>query len=133
MISRPFCTGAKRGLRRLAAIARLAIVTDARRKVVKSWLGKNRVSRLFEALLCSEDVPEFKPSPKGINRVLKKLGVKPGEAFYVGDAQGDMLAARAAGVKPIGVLCGMASRSMLVRSGAYGVFANLDGFARWLE
>lgn len=56
---------------------------------------------LFEVVVCAQDpeVGAFKPSPRGLEVTLRRLGVGPGDALYVGDRlEVDLPAARAAGV-----------------------------------
>ena len=53
-------------------------------------------------------VEHAKPSPDLLLRGADELGVDPGATWYVGDATWDMRAARAAGMRAIGVLAGAA-------------------------
>ncbi len=47
-----------------------------------------------------------KPAPDGLLQTLNRLGVKPGEAVYAGDAPWDIECARRAGVVSVGALWG---------------------------
>ena len=49
------------------------------------------------------DVARPKPAPDMIEECLSRLGVPPSAAVYVGDAESDLLAARAAGVEFVAV------------------------------
>ncbi|MCX6767780.1 MAG: HAD hydrolase-like protein [Candidatus Micrarchaeota archaeon] len=129
----PFGENARRGLEKLGKAAVVAVVSDSGRRGVMKWVRAKKLTRFFKIILCREDVPEMKPSPKGILAVLGKMRARPGEnVFYAGDAQCDILAARAAGVKAVGLACGMASEKMLWKAGADSVFSDLLGFADWL-
>ncbi|WP_297439099.1 HAD family hydrolase [Thermococcus sp.] len=44
------------------------------------------LSKYFDVILTREDVKAIKPEPKIFLHALEKLGVKPGEALYVGDS-----------------------------------------------
>ena len=75
-----------------------AIVSSKRRR----QYGIDMVSRGYDkymetAVLC-EDTEKHKPDPEPLLVCLARLGVKPEEAIYVGDANTDMLAARNAGM-----------------------------------
>ena len=75
-----------------------AIVSSKRRR----QYGIDMVSRGYDkymetAVLC-EDTEKHKPDPEPLLVCLERLGVKPEEAIYVGDATTDMLAARNAGM-----------------------------------
>jgi phosphoglycolate phosphatase-like HAD superfamily hydrolase len=131
--SPPFNKGARTGLAKLARVADLSIVSDSPGPGVRFWMRKKGICKLFAVILCKEDVPEMKPSPKGLWKAMKLAGAKPGKTFYVGDAESDVTAALAAGIIPIGVEGGMAPRKLLVRAGAKKVFRNLAEFAAWLK
>lgn len=55
----------------------------------------------FEEIITSEDVKEKKPSPEGINMILKKCGLDPVNTLYIGDKPADAKAAECAKVKSI--------------------------------
>lgn len=52
----------------------------------------------FDAVICMEDAPRHKPAPDPLLECLRRMGGEPGEAVYVGDGEGDMQCAAAAGV-----------------------------------
>jgi len=56
------------------------------------------------------DVARAKPHPDVVLECLARLGVAPASAVYVGDAENDLLAARAAGVQFVAVGDGTTSR-----------------------
>ncbi|WP_456420746.1 TIGR02253 family HAD-type hydrolase [Thermococcus sp.] len=49
-------------------------------------LALTGLSGFFDVIVTREDVKAIKPEPKIFLHALKKLGVKPGEALYVGDS-----------------------------------------------
>ncbi|MFT5124014.1 MAG: phosphoglycolate phosphatase [Kiritimatiellia bacterium] len=63
------------------------------------------------------DVP-LKPHPQAARTLAAQLGVPPEDCFYVGDTNTDMLTARAAGMKAIGVTWGFRSAEELKATGA---------------
>ena len=54
----------------------------------------------------ADEVPAAKPAPDGLVVCCAALGVVPSASIYVGDSPSDGKAARAAGMKSIGVLWG---------------------------
>ncbi|WP_028983089.1 HAD family hydrolase [Sporolactobacillus terrae] len=52
----------------------------------------------FDSIITGDDVSVAKPDPEGINRTLKKFDALPEESIYIGDANGDTLAGKAAGI-----------------------------------
>ena len=61
----------------------------------------------------SDDTATHKPSPEPLLHALNQMGADAADAVYVGDAIVDMQAARAAGVRGIGVTWGAASAEEL--------------------
>lgn len=55
----------------------------------------------FDAIVLDDDVARPKPDPEGILLALRRLGVAPAAAAYIGDTASDMEAAAAAGVWPV--------------------------------
>jgi 2-phosphoglycolate phosphatase len=53
---------------------------------------------VFAAVFGPEDVPRPKPAPDMLTAALTRLGIRPGEALYVGDMTVDIETARGAGV-----------------------------------
>lgn len=94
----------------------LGIVSGARPEVLE-LLRPDGILDRFDAIILGPDVSKVKPDPEGILTCLRRLGVAPGEALYVGDAVIDIQASRAAGVRVASVLTGAGDSAML---SAYG-------------
>lgn len=75
----------------------LAIVTNNLRAEVDYTLGRYDLQKYFQASFTSED-GELKPSPDMIHKCLAKFNVKPEEAAFIGDMDGDIVSARAANI-----------------------------------
>ncbi len=71
------------------------------------------VDKYFSSVITRQEVTKLKPSPEPIEICLKKLGVFPNMAVYVGDAPIDIQAGNAAGVLTVGVLTGVGTRKSL--------------------
>ena len=63
--------------------------------------------------LGADEVPKAKPAADGLLLCCEKLGVRAEDSVYVGDSPSDGKAARAAGMKSIGVLWGANPESKL--------------------
>src|SRR3990167_9871427 len=76
-----------------------------------TWLT-NPVAKYFGlenracCIISGDTLPNMKPHPEPLQYACKKIGVKPEHAVFVGDTQTDILAAKAAGTKSIGVTYG---------------------------
>jgi HAD superfamily hydrolase (TIGR01509 family) len=79
---------------------------------------------IVSAITSSEDVDTAKPEPGIVEVALRRAGVSPEHAVFVGDAVWDVRAANRAGVACIGVESGGIDRRLLVEEGAVAVFAN---------
>ncbi len=77
---------------------RLGIVTSRKTMEILDYL---RIREHFEAIVGYHDSANHKPHPEPILLALERLRVRPEEAVYVGDAQSDMEAGKAADVKVI--------------------------------
>ena len=62
-----------------------------------------------------DDTDEFKPSPRGIEIALERLGAGSSNAVYIGDMAEDILAGKRAGVKTAAVLTGVHRKDKLAR------------------
>lgn len=85
---------------------RVAIGSSAKKDELDKYIEIARIADLVDVKTSSEDAEESKPAPGIFDIVLQKLGMKGGDAVAVGDTPYDAVAARKAGVRTIGVLCG---------------------------
>ncbi|MEU0494659.1 HAD family hydrolase [Mycobacterium sp. NPDC006124] len=88
---------------------------------------------IVSAVTSSEDVETAKPRPDIVEVALRRAGVAPGQAVFVGDSVWDVEAAGRAGVECIGVESGGVDASRLIGEGAVAVYRNprdlADGLA----
>jgi beta-phosphoglucomutase family hydrolase len=80
-----------------------AIASAAPRANIESILDALHVSECFGAIVSAEDVHKGKPDPEVFLVAAAKLGVAPRRCIVVEDAEHGIEAARAAGMKSIGV------------------------------
>lgn len=90
---------------------RMGIVSGKVRRGIERGLTHTRLAEFFDVLVGADDVPEHKPHPAPLLRASEELGAR--EALYVGDAPGDMEAARRAGMSAIACLWGPFDRAAL--------------------
>ncbi|MFF3729003.1 HAD family hydrolase [Streptomyces sp. NPDC002476] len=81
------------------------------------WLLPPAVLALLDVTVCQEDA-EPKPAPDGLLLALAKLGAAPFETVFLGDTSGDITAARAADITPLGAAWGYAGPAALKAAGA---------------
>lgn len=112
----------------------LGIVTNRPRSETKRTLDGLSLNELFNVVISRDDVSVAKPAPDGILRAVEMLGLAPHEVIYFGDVAGDMKAAVAAGVIPIGVINNTFMfddiSAMLKQAGARGVYCLGDFLER---
>jgi HAD superfamily hydrolase (TIGR01509 family) len=96
--------GARRILARLANAHPLGLVTSGDRDRVIRQLREFRLSNLFAARVCSGDTLRKKPHPEPLRLALRQMELHPSACVYVGDSPQDVVMARRAGVRAIGVL-----------------------------
>jgi len=87
----------------------------------------------IDEALSIDNVKRAKPSPEGINKILRSFGLKPSYTFFVGDSVTDMKAARNAKVLGIGVLSGIGTKKDLTNAGAELVIRSVSSLPRILK
>ncbi|MHA1772441.1 MAG: HAD family hydrolase [Candidatus Thorarchaeota archaeon] len=102
-----------------------AILTNNGRQAVDIILRHLPLRDYFDIIQTRNESPNPKPYPDGILHVLKRLGVSPEEAVYIGDAQIDAVAARRAGITFWAVATGETPKEKLMEAGADRVFDKL--------
>jgi len=96
--------GARLAVRALGQSFTLGIVTSGSGDRVRPQIRGFGLADYFSTCVCSEDASRKKPHPAPLLRALQRLGAKPADCVYVGDAPEDIEMARRAGVRAIGVL-----------------------------
>lgn len=94
-------------LQDLSSRSKLGILSSKNRTHIEAVLRRERLLGCFQAIVGGTDVPNLKPHPEGLDKVLDTLGATPEASVYVGDSLVDAEAAQRAGVDFVAVLSGM--------------------------
>ncbi len=104
-----------------ASGATVAVVTSKRLASAANTLEAAGLTDLLPLVVTLEDTALHKPSPEPLLLALDRLGARPEEAVYIGDAVVDVLAARAAGMAVVAVTWGAGERADLQAAGPTAV------------
>jgi phosphoglycolate phosphatase len=131
--SRPY-DGVVAMLEALAARgATLAVVTNKPHEAAVEIVAQLLPTVRFAEVCGQKDGIPHKPDPTGPLAIVRALGVAPGDAFFVGDTDTDMLTARNAGMVAVGVLWGFRDRAELERHGAQHIVEHPGEIVTLLE
>lgn len=104
--------GIKEIIPRLSKKYRLAVVSNSVHKTIKKKLEEECIAGYFEIIMGPFD-GYAKPSPEPLLECLRRMNIRPQDAAYVGDMDGDIEAAKAAGLRSIAVTYGYHSKNKL--------------------
>lgn len=96
---------------------KMAVVTNKPHGLSVAILEELELSPYFDAVLGGDSLPNKKPHPEPVMKVVSMLGVPPVEAVIVGDSPVDCEAGRGAGIGTIGVTYGFRGREELEGAG----------------
>lgn len=98
----PFLTGLK------AQGLKVGVMTNDGEMSARSHLSRSGVLDLFDMVIGADSGFGAKPDPDPLLAFCRSVGVAPEVTAMVGDSRHDLIAGRAAGMRTIGVLTGMA-------------------------
>ncbi|AVD81285.1 phosphoglycolate phosphatase [Pseudomonas sp. SWI6] len=84
----------------------MALITNKPERFVGPLLDQMKIGRYFRWIIGGDTLPQKKPDPAALLFVMKMAGVAPEQSLFVGDSRSDVLAAKAAGVKCVGLTYG---------------------------
>ncbi|MDF3935476.1 phosphoglycolate phosphatase [Pseudomonas citronellolis] len=84
----------------------LALITNKPERFVAPLLDEMGLGKFFRWIVGGDTLPQQKPDPAALLFVMKAAGVEPEQALFVGDSRNDVLAAKAAGVRSVGLSYG---------------------------
>ncbi len=76
----------------------LAICTNKLESLTLKLLKAMDLTNYFQTVIGSDTLPNMKPDPSGVLKILENAGCEPKDALFIGDSETDLGAARAAGV-----------------------------------
>ena len=101
---------------------RVALASSAKADELEVYKQIAGIDDLVETETSADDASRSKPHPDIFAAALKRLGTPADRAVVVGDTPWDAIAARKAGVRPVGVLCGGFPEADLRAAGAIAIF-----------
>ncbi len=84
----------------------VALVTNKPRMFTEPLLVSLGWERVFDCVVCGDDLDEKKPSPKPLLYVCEQLNIEPCKSLMIGDSRSDILAAKMAGMSVAAVSYG---------------------------
>ena len=110
----------------------LALVTNKREDGAHQQLAIMDWSNYFSVVIGADTTAHAKPSPDPAIEALRRLGVPPERAVFVGDTETDMQCARAAGIPTAIGIAGVRAPEVLQHAGATHTCPDLACVARIL-
>lgn len=117
----------------VSARATVVMATSASPEELEALRATLQVDHLVRAFTSAQDVDAAKPEPDLVEAALRRAGVPPARAVFVGDTVWDVEAARRAGVPCVCVLSGGVSAAELIEAGASAVYDNAASLLAELE
>ncbi|MBV7315637.1 phosphoglycolate phosphatase [Shewanella sp. NIFS-20-20] len=108
---------------------RLAVITNKPHRFSVPLLASFGLTELFEMVLGGDSLAAMKPDPLPLNHLLSEWRLMPEQLIMVGDSKNDILAAKAANVRSIGLTYGYNYGEDI---GLYGPDAVYDQFSEIL-
>ena len=94
----------------------LALCTNKPRSTTDAVLANLRLPAEFQVVVAGGDLPQIKPHPLPLQHIAQRLGLSTAELVMVGDGPQDILCAKAAGSRSVGVEGGIQARDRLIAS-----------------
>jgi HAD superfamily hydrolase (TIGR01549 family) len=96
----------------------LAIVTTRSRLHAELFVSQQKLADVIQVIVGREDTWRIKPHPSPVQHAAELLSVPVERCLMVGDTTADIWAARSAGARSAGVVCGFGDQDELERAGA---------------
>ena len=119
MLKTEFLPNAKKAIEYAKSFATLGIVTTKTGRYSKELLEHMGVMHHFDVLIGREHVENPKPHEEPILKALSALRANPEKTWMIGDTSLDMISAKNANIKSVGVECGYGKREELLQYSKY--------------
>lgn len=101
---------------------KIAVASSAKQEELEIYLELAGIAKLIDVSASSEDAEQSKPAPDIFQAALKKLDMPAEQAVAIGDTPYDAQAAKKAGMRTIGMLCGGFTEASLREGGCIEVY-----------
>ena len=119
--------GAKEVLKKLKEKGcKLAVASNRPSSFSESLLKHLKIAHYFSLVLCADQINSYKPNPKILFLIMKKLNLPPEETIYAGDMALDAETGRKAGVKTIIVLTGSSNREEVIAENPFKIINQIS-------
>ena len=118
--------GVEKFLKKIKKKYLLGLVTGGSSERVKEELHKYGLNNIFDVVITSDDIRKKKPNPESLKICAKKMNVRAGNCVYIGDMDGDILAAKKAGMISVAVDWGYLHGSFLKKFKPDHIVKSLD-------
>ncbi len=104
----------------------LGIFTGKGRKSALITLEQCGIEKYFEIIITGDDVENHKPAPEGLNKIVDYFKVERENTLLIGDAPGDIKAARGAGIKIASVVWESYDKEKVIKMNSDYLFENVN-------
>ncbi len=117
--------GAREALSELSHLP-LALCTNKPRSTTNAVLANLRLASHFAVVVAGGDLAKIKPDPLPLQHIAERLARRTPELVMVGDGPQDILCAKAAGARSVGVEGGIQARERLIAAQPDVLLASLN-------
>jgi predicted PurR-regulated permease PerM/phosphoglycolate phosphatase-like HAD superfamily hydrolase len=110
----------------------LGVVTTRCCAHAEAFLEQQELGGLIHVIVGREDTWRIKPHPSPVRHAADELDVPVERCLLVGDTPADIYAARSAGARSTGVLCGLGRKAELERAGADLILNTTSDLISWM-
>jgi len=110
------------------------VVTNKESSQTDPLMEKLGLSRRAACIVSGNTTPYAKPHPEPLLHACRQIGVSPTECIYIGDAERDIIAGKAAGMTTIAALFGYIEDITIAKTwGAHHYIHHADEILPWFE
>ena len=110
----------------------LGLVTTRCCAHAEAFLQQQGLTDLFQVVVGREDTWRIKPHPSPVRHAAEQLDLVTERCLLVGDTTTDIYAARSAGARSAGVLCGLGTKAELEGAGADLILSTTTELGKWM-
>ncbi|QYM80575.1 HAD family hydrolase [Horticoccus luteus] len=111
----------------------MAVWTGRERESAQWLFSEYAIAPYLRACVCGDDLPSHKPDPEGLQRIVDELQLTADDALFVGDADVDVLAGHACGVRTLLIRHGRAVDEAVLRKAWRVVETPAEAYAQILQ